>query len=154
MRHRETDRDIGRGRSRLLAGSPIRNPGITPWGEGRCSTAEATWFSHSLMPYDQDGKDSAVPSLLAQRRRAPCPAPASHLIPPPVESDQCPLWTLSGSAQLCTRLWLPVCTLCFHWNRYVVFFICGVVCFFQFELKFSLQLCRSFSLGDHLCQFL
>ena len=41
---REKGRDTGRGRSRLLAGSPtwdlIPDPGITPLAKGRCSTAE------------------------------------------------------------------------------------------------------------------
>ena len=43
-KHRERGRGIDRGRSRLLAGSLMRDsipgPGIMPWAEGRCSTAE------------------------------------------------------------------------------------------------------------------
>ena len=43
-KERERGRDIGRGRSRLPARSPmwdsIPDPWITPWGKGRCSTAE------------------------------------------------------------------------------------------------------------------
>ena len=43
-RHRERGRDMGRGRSRLPARSlmwdSIPDPRITPWAEGRCSTAE------------------------------------------------------------------------------------------------------------------
>ena len=44
MKDTERDRDTGRGRSRLHAGSPmwdsIRVSRITPWAEGRCSTTE------------------------------------------------------------------------------------------------------------------
>ena len=44
-RHRERGRDTGRGRSRLCAGSPIRDliPGSRDhdWAKGRCSTTEA-----------------------------------------------------------------------------------------------------------------
>ena len=42
--HWERDRDLGRGRSRLLAGNPmwdsILDPGITTWTDGSCSTDE------------------------------------------------------------------------------------------------------------------
>ena len=37
---RERDRDIGRGRSRLHAGSPIWDSGMMPWTKGRHSTTE------------------------------------------------------------------------------------------------------------------
>ena len=44
MRDTERGRDIGRGKRRLPARSPmwdsIPDPGITPWAEGRYSTAE------------------------------------------------------------------------------------------------------------------
>ena len=43
-RHRDRGRDIGRGRSRFLAGSPmwdlIFRPRIMPWAEGRRSIVE------------------------------------------------------------------------------------------------------------------
>ena len=44
MRDRKRGGNVGRGRSRLHAGSPmwdsIPDPRITPWAKGRCSTAE------------------------------------------------------------------------------------------------------------------
>ena len=51
-RHTERGRDTGRGRSRLPAGSlmwdSILDPGIRPWAEGRCSTAEPPRRPHIL----------------------------------------------------------------------------------------------------------
>ena len=53
MRDREREAETGGGRSRLLAGSPMRarsqDPRVTPWAEGRCSTAELPGLPSSLI---------------------------------------------------------------------------------------------------------